>query len=140
MSAEEGRSHSLRWFVDRQHGLCTVRLEGELDMPAGDALSAVLDPLLAHGSTVVLDLDAVTFMDSTGIRVLGNARRQGDEAGCRFLLARPSPVVRRILHVAGLLEYFSYVEGAPPSELLCSACESWVPATSVKCLHCGATL
>jgi anti-anti-sigma factor len=140
MSAEEGRSHGLRWSVERQHGLTTVRLDGELDLSVSEDLTALLDPLLGTGSAVVLDLEGLEFMDSTGIRILGRAKQQADQAGGRFLLGRPSMAVRRVLQVAGLMSFFEYVEGAPPDDILCPTCDSWNPTRSSRCLHCGAAL
>lgn len=140
MSADEGHSFSLRWRVERQHGLTTVVLTGELDLASGGQLEEATQGLVAEGSVLVFDLQGLEFMDSTGIRILGRLKQEADKDGRRFLLGRISGPVRRVLHIAGLIEYFDYVEGSPPSEVLCKTCDSWVPADAVKCIHCGASL
>ena len=80
------------------------RLEvgGELDLAASSTLRAALAEL-AHGDgDVTIDLSAVTFIDSTALRVLVHAHSEAAAAGGRLIVADPSPVVVRVLQVAGL--------------------------------------
>jgi anti-sigma B factor antagonist len=51
---------------------------------------------------VVLDLAAVTFIDSTGLSALMDARAESDRNGWDFSVSRPSPAVRRVVELAGL--------------------------------------
>jgi anti-sigma B factor antagonist len=51
---------------------------------------------------VVLDLAAVTFIDSTGLSALMDARAESDRNGWEFSVSRPSPAVRRVVELAGL--------------------------------------
>lgn len=139
-TTEEGSNAGLNWLVTRQHGLVTVALSGEFDLATSETLSEAAASLLAEGSTLVFDLGDLEFMDSTGLRFLGRLKKEADAEGSRFLLSRISQPVRRILHVAGLLDYFDYIEGLPPDERLCRTCDSWVPASASQCVHCGASL
>ena len=136
----EGRSFGLRWKANKQHGLTTVVLAGELDMASVDALQNAVDELLADTPVLVFDLHGLEFIDSTGLRLFGMIHRSAQGAGKRFLLGRISPATRRVLHVAGLVDFFEYVEGAPSAERLCRVCESWTPAGEERCMHCGAGL
>jgi anti-sigma B factor antagonist len=83
-------------------GTRVVSLHGELDIATGDGL---LDWLLENaGSTLVIDLDGVSFMDSSGIRVIVQAKnRLGDS----LVLARPRRNVRLVFEVTGLDNWFS---------------------------------
>ena len=139
-ATQEGRSSGLEWKVDRQHGLVTLALKGELDLASVDAVAELAEGLIVQEPVLVFDLEALTFMDSTGLRMLGKIHQTAQSQGHRFLLARISSAVRRVLHVAGLADFFEYVEGAPPEEKLCSACDNWVPVTAANCPHCGAAL
>ncbi len=57
-------------------GRTVVSVAGELDVFTSPQLRQVLfDPVLCGGSRIVIDLDDVTFMDSTGIGTLVAARR-----------------------------------------------------------------
>jgi anti-sigma B factor antagonist len=72
-------------------------LEGELDMAsAGDVLAALQDAP-ADGD-LVLDLSGLSFMDSSGLRMvlqLANGRADGV-----VVLRNPTPAVNRILEIA----------------------------------------
>lgn len=85
----------------------TVRLVGDIDLAAQDQVLALLEPAAcraAHaGEDLVVDLDEVTFLDSTGIACLVRARRQLRD-GASLVLTRPSEAVRRVLEISGLGE------------------------------------
>ena len=136
----EGRSFSLRWKVNSQHGLTTVALAGELDIASVDSLQNLADELLDETPVLVFDLQDLGFIDSTGLRLFGMIHRTAQGAGKRFLLGRISPATRRLLHVSGLVNFFEYVEGTPSAEKLCHVCDSWTPAGELRCMHCGAGL
>ena len=77
-------------------------VRGEIDA----ATASVLDEAIqAVGGTVVLDLGAVTFMDSFGLRVLLRHHQRREDAGDQLVLTELSRPVRWILEVAGVLEY-----------------------------------
>jgi anti-anti-sigma factor len=50
----------------------------------------------------VLDLAAVTFIDSTGLSALMDARAESDRNGWEFSVQHPSAAVRRVVELAGL--------------------------------------
>jgi anti-anti-sigma factor len=76
-----------------------LRLEGELDLSSADLLVEALDPKLAAGGRIVLDLSDLTFMDSTGLQVLiRSAISLGDRG--TIVLLRPGNLVRSILELA----------------------------------------
>ena len=82
--------------------------QGELDLVGAPRL---LDALPGPGSEpVVIDLGAVGFMDSSGLRSLLEARRRCAEAGRGFALARPSDAVQRVLELVDLTDEFDVVE------------------------------
>ncbi len=130
----------MSWTIERQHGLITIRLQGELDLGSADAVQRVLDEAVAESPVTVVDLEGLEFMDSTGLRLLASAHRTASEKGARFLLGRPSPAVLRVLNVAGLVEHFDYVEGGPPRERICPVCDESVSASDASCAHCGTAL
>ena len=51
---------------------------------------------------MTVDLAEVTFMDSTGLTALMDARRQADNNGWSFSVRRPSSAVRRVFDLAGV--------------------------------------
>lgn len=80
-----------------------LQLAGELDLAAAPELSdSIRCVSAAHGPCeVIVDLREVTFMDSTGIRVLADAHRRLCAEGCRLVITDPPPLVQRILEVMG---------------------------------------
>ena len=76
-----------------------LRLDGELDVAtAEDFACAVL--ATPPGSTIVLALDQLMFLDSSGLRAILHARN----AGRRIELANPRPSILRVLEIAAVLE------------------------------------
>ena len=51
-----------------------IVLRGEVDLSGVDDLQGAIEPFLAPGQTVILDLSEVTFADSTLLKVLAQAR------------------------------------------------------------------
>ena len=66
---------------DDGHGNALVSARGELDIGNAEQLEKSLAELAGRHATVLLDLRELTFMDSTGVRVLlqtaEDARRDG---------------------------------------------------------------
>lgn len=78
------------------------RLTGEVDFTStGPVQSTLAAMILPGGGTVLVDLTAVTFIDSTGLGALVQANRIARERDTRLLLVT-SPAVRRLLAVTGL--------------------------------------
>jgi anti-anti-sigma factor len=78
---------------------CVVSVIGEVDMASAPQLVDALAD--AHGR-VVVDLAGVTFLDSTGISALVNARNRLREEGDELSLRDPRDNVRAVLKVVGL--------------------------------------
>jgi anti-sigma B factor antagonist len=81
-----------------------VTLEGELDLLTGGGLADWLVALAV--STVVIDLQRVSFIDSAGIGALVRARNQLIAAGNDLVLSRPPSNIRRLFEVTGLSDWF----------------------------------
>ena len=96
-----------------------VSFRGELDMATAKGLSDWLVDV--SGSTVVIDLDELTFMDSSGIATIIEARNRMIEKGDWLVLTRPRENIRRVFEVTGLSELLSgwdplWSDGATASE------------------------
>jgi anti-sigma B factor antagonist len=85
-------------------GMHVVALHGELDVVSADGLADVL--VEEAGSTLVVDLSGLTFMDCTGIAALVKARnRIRSEGRGQLLLSRPGATIRKTLETVGLGEW-----------------------------------
>jgi anti-anti-sigma factor len=81
----------------------TVAAVGEIDLATADAFAATLRDHLASGP-VLLDLREVSFMDSSGVRVLDALMRDVEREGWSLAL-RPEMQsrVRMVLEMTGML-------------------------------------
>lgn len=79
-----------------------VRLAGDLDVFSAEELTATLEEAEARSRFLVLDLQAVSFIDSTALGALvGSTRRLRDRGGDLKLLVS-SPHILRVLRVTNL--------------------------------------
>ncbi len=90
--------------VDRDTGGVTIHLAGEVDLAAAPRVESAIEDALAGEETVdiTIDLDGVTFLDSTGLRVLVGAHARCAGEGRSLTLVNPSVAVSRILEITGL--------------------------------------
>ncbi len=77
---------------------------GELDIASAGVLEHQLHELRDAGfDHVVLDMRELTFIDSSGIRVVLSEHRFAETSDHEFSLVNVPPVIRRALEVCGLL-------------------------------------
>jgi len=79
--------------------------------PGGFAVAGEVDahsaPMVADrlfgfdGTTLVLDLSGVTFIDSSGLRVIVQLHQRELEGGPVLEITRPSPAVGRLFEIGG---------------------------------------
>jgi anti-anti-sigma factor len=92
---------------------CLIRASGELDRSTADRLRSALDAAQADGVTTLLDLSAVSFIDSAGLRVLLRSARAVDVHHWAWFIVRASSAVRRLVEVSGTTSRLPLV--VPPS-------------------------
>jgi anti-sigma B factor antagonist len=83
---------------------------GRVDALSAPALDAQLAALSRPGQTLVVNLEAVSYVSSSGLRVLLLAHRRQSAAGGRLLLSNVPPQVGRILRMAGFDRILSICE------------------------------
>ena len=94
--------------VERGGSLVLV-VKGELDITTSHLLDEAL--VRAEGTDaarIVVDLLAVSFIDSTGLHVLINHAR-AEESRPRIRLTKGSPQARRVFELSGALDYLPFV-------------------------------
>ena len=82
-------------------GRHTLAMTGELDLDSANKLEEAVREVCATGSGLVIDLRKVTFMDSTGLRVLVVAGTLCEEMGHEFSII-PGEDIQLILEISGL--------------------------------------
>jgi anti-anti-sigma factor len=88
-----------------QGGLHTLVLSGELDLSPAADVEAMIRRLCADGASGIgIDLSRLTFMGSTGVRLVLAAREMCAEHGSDFFVIPGPPSVQRLFEITGLLE------------------------------------
>ena len=90
-----------------------VRASGEIDILSAPALRTALLPALESAEQVVLDLSDVSFLGSSGLAVLVEARDQAQRSDHHLRLICSSRIVLRALEATGLRELFDVVTDPP---------------------------
>jgi anti-anti-sigma factor len=93
-AVEEGREAS---------GVLTLRPAGELDIATAARLEHALLDGRERGDQVILDLAALEFIDSTGLRVIVHGVEAARRDGWDLRLRHGPPAVRRVFEIAGVL-------------------------------------
>ena len=83
-----------------------LRLAGELDVGTAGHFRRMFHRLDERAGTVVVDLSALTFIDSTGLHELVVAYKAQQAAGGELILQAPSAQTRRVLEIVGLDRLF----------------------------------
>lgn len=94
---------------ERDGDVHTLGLTGEIDLANAAEVEQALRRIEAtDAEVIVVDLAGVSFIDSSGIRVLvaAAARARG---GDRLVLARPTRAVLRVLRIAGVADLLPLV-------------------------------
>jgi anti-sigma B factor antagonist len=79
-----------------------VAVDGEVDVYAAPALRDGLTELLQNGSSVVVDLSEVGFLDSTGLGALVAARTAAAEQGAALPLVCTHQRILKLFTITGL--------------------------------------
>ena len=82
-----------------------VAPSGELDIATVELLErALLEVERADSARIVLDLSGLSFIDSTGLRLLLDVNERCGGAADRLRVIAGSPAVERLLDIVGLRE------------------------------------
>lgn len=99
------------------HGSATVvRPHGEMDISRAEHFRQVLFVALSGEGLphdVVVDLQYLSFCDSSGLNALLAARTVATESGQNLYLAAPREQFTRLLKITGVADLFT-IEPAPP--------------------------
>jgi anti-sigma B factor antagonist len=97
----------------RAGGVMSVTLAGEFDLAAAPEIEAAVRRAQALAARVVVDLERVEFLDSTGLHVLLAATARARESGAQLVITQPSDCVRRLLALTNTLDHLTIDDGQP---------------------------
>lgn len=96
--------------TQEQGGTVVVALAGEIDLQHSPNVRRQLMELMFERRDVVVDLAAVSYMDSSGIASLVEAYQMARKNATRFVLAAVSQPVMRVLQLARLDKVFTLAD------------------------------
>jgi len=96
---------------EQQDGVAVIDVDGDVDMATVDHVGLALTDALDSGNPLVVDLVDVTFIDSTGMRAMIEARRRSRELGVPMVCVCPDrAAVWRLLELTGTTGFFEVTE------------------------------
>src|ERR1700722_13450853 len=82
-----------------------LSLHGEVDLGSAPEFGAYLDWAIDQGHRfVAIDLGGLSFMDGSGLRVIGGAAKRLQLSGGALSVRSPSASIRRLLNIGGLAD------------------------------------
>lgn len=94
-----------------------LELHGELDLVGAPMLQREIEAAaVEQAPMVVLDLDDLQFIDSSGLRVILSAHERARERGQGFALTRGSQQVQRLLAIAGVSGHLTVLASPDDAE------------------------
>ena len=77
-------------------------VSGEIDVSSAAALRDGLIELIAGGTSVIVDLTGVAFLDSTGLGALVTARKAAEDQGVALPLVCSAERILKLFTITGL--------------------------------------
>jgi anti-sigma B factor antagonist len=109
--------------IKQSGNVCTLKLKGPLKSgePVTQFDSAVQAALGSGHPFLVLDLEAMPVVDSSGIGAIVNALRQSKKLGGDTKLVNPSPFAEKTLRMVGILSLFTVYTSEANAVAACGA-------------------
>ncbi|HUA05702.1 MAG TPA: STAS domain-containing protein [Solirubrobacteraceae bacterium] len=108
-----GLSSHLTLDTRRLGDAAVVSVGGDIDLTAADAVESALDAARGQCTVLVLDLRAVGFMDTSGLRLVISCQQRAEADGYRFAVVPGSDKIRRLFEIAGFPQGHPLFAGAP---------------------------
>jgi anti-anti-sigma factor len=84
-------------------------ISGEADLACAEDLAKAFGAALAGGEPLIVDCSQITFMDSTGLKVLIEARQLAQRCHISFHLAAVPEPVSHVLELSGTRALFDII-------------------------------
>jgi anti-sigma B factor antagonist len=93
----------------------TMEVRGDMDIASVESLDQALDQALAQApARVTVDLRAVGFVDSSGLKFLLRANTVARRDGWDLQFYRPAETAIRALTITGVIDLLPFVDAGPP--------------------------
>lgn len=102
---------------DYHQDVLRIRIKGDIDHHSAKRTRESIDELILSKKplVVILELNRVEFMDSSGLGLILGRYTVASEIGAKIILFKPSKRIRKILELAGI-ERIMEIEGDSENE------------------------
>jgi len=107
----------------KENGIvCTLKVKGRLvaGEPVSQFEAAFLNALSSGHIFLIFDLEAVPFLDSSGMGSIVNALRMSSKVGGNVKLVKPTSFVSKTLKMVGVLDLFQVFETEADAAAACA--------------------
>jgi len=103
---------SLHSMFDVKEDVLVVRLSGELDHHEAESLRDEWKDMIYNNPVkhIILNLESVTFMDSSGLGVVLGRYKEVMQLGGEMVICSISPPVKRLFEMSGLFKIIRFEE------------------------------
>jgi anti-sigma B factor antagonist len=98
--------------VRRVGDVAVICVSGDLDIVGAPIVAAALRRVDGTCGRVVLDLERLEFIDSSGISMTVRAVRRAQQDGRDFVVASAAPAIVRVFHLADVAEEIRFAPNA----------------------------
>ena len=99
---------------ERRGESSVIHLQGDLDLHSNAEVRSAVEPFLEdRGAEVYLDLQEVTFLDSSGLGTLVGLQKRANRNQSRMMLCGLSPQLDKIFEVTNLRDAFTILPEVP---------------------------
>ncbi|HEY1778422.1 MAG TPA: STAS domain-containing protein [Solirubrobacteraceae bacterium] len=106
---DRGLSEQLKIRLEPDSQGVRITLVGEVDLATVPELDRLLDDLAEREHRrLLIDLNGVEFMDSTGLASIIRALHTADANGHRLTVRCASPQVQRLFEIAGIIDRLTF--------------------------------
>ncbi len=94
--------------VKEVNGVPIIALSGEMDVHTSAHLRDSVLSLLEKGARkIVINLDNVEYVDSTGLGTMVGVLKRMTEQNCKLCIVSANPLINRVFDITGLTQIFT---------------------------------
>jgi anti-sigma B factor antagonist len=97
--------------VKREDGATVIVLRGDLDLSTAPDLREALVEVIDEGARIVIDMEAIDFLDSAGLGILVGGLKRARTNGGELELVCSSHAVLKPIEITGLDRVFTIHRG-----------------------------
>ena len=101
--------------LESEDGNVVVYLSGDIDFSNTERLEAEIGGAVVGADSIVIDLEEVEFLDSSGLRLLKRLSVLATEADANFVVvAPPNSVARSVIEIVGMSDEMAVKDSLQP--------------------------